>query len=255
MPACANFCPAVFRIILEKAPDMPISALTSRLAAYYQRHGLRATISRFAVAAKRMLFSSRMICFYCDLSAISSSPVDMPSSLKVQRHLNQDELSPLDLQEIISFWNPGIAEPNIKKRFAKGGSLWLIKADGLLAGYGWTLRGCTVEPHYFPLGPGDIHLFDFQVFPRYRGRGVNPVLVSHILSNVAAESQGRAFIEAAEWNQPQLSSLRRTPFHRLGAARKMTLFRRTIVYWDRGDVVEQGHRNELNNVSPAREGA
>jgi len=109
--------------------------------------------------------------------------------------------------------------------------MWLIDIEGKLAGYGCTLRGCTVEPHYFRLGPDDVHLFDFQVFPQYRGRGLNPLLVNYILRSVAFECRGRAFIEAAEWNRAQLASLRRTPFRRFGAARKFTLLGSTVVCW------------------------
>ena len=82
-----------------------------------------------------------MVLFYCDLSVLSSPPSNMPSSLKVERHANQTNLSPQDLQEITSFWNPDLARRKIKKRFDLGASLWLIKFEGNLAGYGWTLQG------------------------------------------------------------------------------------------------------------------
>ena len=81
-----------------------------------------------------------------------------------------------------------------------------------------------------------MHLFDFHVFPQYRGRGINPFLVTHILESLARVGAGRAFIEAAEWNKAQLSSLTKTPFRRLGMARKLTIFRRTIVLWSDGPV-------------------
>jgi ribosomal protein S18 acetylase RimI-like enzyme len=130
-----------------------------------------------------------------------------------------------------SFWNPKLVQQNMKERFGLGASLWLIKSHNKLAGYGWTLQGRTVEPHYFPLGHDDLHLFDFHVFPEFRGRGMNPSLVTQILCRSAVEGVRRAFIEAAEWNQPQLSSLTKTPFRRLGVARKRMIFGRTIVWW------------------------
>ena len=230
---------------------MSISHSISRFTAYFKRNGLRATVRRIGLAARRALFSSRMVLFYCDLSALSSPPTDLPSSLKVERHTNQTDLSPQDLQQITSFWNPQLAERNIKERLELGASLWLIKFEGNLAGYGWTLQGHTVKPHYFRLAPGDVHLFDFHVFPQYRGQGVNPLLVSYILRSLAAEGQGRAFIEAAEWNQAQLASLRRTPFRRLGLARKFTLFRYTMVCWDENKTVEQEQKADLKNASVA----
>ncbi len=212
---------------------MAISTAISRFTDYYRRHGFAATLRRAGVAVKRALFSSRSVLFYCDLTRLTAPPADLPSFLKVERKASSAELSLEDIEAITSFWNPKLVQKNMQERFGKGASLWLIKSEGKLAGYGWTLQGRTVEPHYFSLGKDDFHLFDFHVFPQYRGQGMNPFLVTHILRSLAAEGAGRAFIEAAEWNQPQLSSLTKTPFRRLGLARKLTIFGRTIVCWDK----------------------
>ena len=227
---------------------MAISSSISRLTAYFRRHGFGATIRRAAVAGRRALFSNRMVLLYCDLAAQSSPTVDLPNSLNVERHRTQIDVSLSDLGQISTFWNQRLSERNIKRRFQLGASLWLIKSEGHLAGYGWTLRGQTVEPHYFRLGPDDVHLFDFQVFPQYRGRGLNPLLVGYILRSLAVESQGRAFIEAAEWNQPQLASLRNTPFRRLGLASKLTLSRRTIVCWSENENLGQLHKGDARDA-------
>jgi len=225
---------------------MSISDSVSRVTDYFKRNGLRPTLRRLGLAAKRSLFSSRMVLFCYDLSAQSRPTSDLPDSPEVERKKNETEISPQDLQELISFWNPKLARRRIKERFELGASLWLIKADGRLAGYGWSLRGHTVEPHYFPLEPDDVHLFDFYVFPQYRGHGVNPLLVSYILHSLAVEGLGRAFIEAAEWNRAQLASLRRTPFRCFGSARKCTLFQHTIVCWEENKTVKQKQNDEKN---------
>jgi ribosomal protein S18 acetylase RimI-like enzyme len=172
-----------------------------------------------------------MVVFYCDLAKQAPAPANIANSVKVERLRSYAELSPQDLNEILNIWNPELAHRNIKERFGKGASLWLIKSEGKLAGYGWTLQGGTIEPHYFPLGPDDVHLFDFYVFPQYRGRGMNPFLVTHVLRSLASEGAGRALTEAAEWNQAQLSSLSKTPFRPFGRARKLTVFGHTIVCW------------------------
>lgn len=230
---------------------MIMSASISRLAAYYKRHGLSATLRRFGLAARRALFSNRMVLFYCDLSTLGLVPLALPKRLKVERHKSQADVRGQDLQEITGFWNAQLARRNIRQRFGLGASLWLIKSEGQLAGYGWSLRGRTVESHYFLLGQDDVHLFDFQVFPQYRGQGINPLLVGHILQNLALECRGRAFIEAAEWNRPQLASLRRTPFRRLGLATKITLLRRTIVSWNelRNNEIGQQPQIPMRDIS------
>jgi|HubBroStandDraft_5_1064220.scaffolds.fasta_scaffold30984_2 hypothetical protein len=218
---------------------MSISSSISRVSDYFKRNGLRATVRRLGLAAQRALFYSRMVLFYCDLPTLSPPTAEFPSFLKVERHTNQTDLSPEHLREITSFWNPEQAVRNLKERFELGASLWLIKCEGNLAGYGWTLQGRTVEPHYFPLGAEDVQFLDFHVFPKYRGRAMDWFLMTHILHELAAEGRARAFGEAAEWNKASLSSFAMTPFRRLGWARKFTIFRHTLVHWGANEPVRQ----------------
>jgi hypothetical protein len=230
---------------------MALSASISRLAGYYKRHGFAATLRRFILAARRTLFSSRMALFYCDLSTLNAPTAELPSRLKVERHRSQTDIRPEDLQEITSFWNPDLARRNIHYRFDLGASLWLIRMEDKLAGYGWTLRGRTVEPHYFPLGEEDVQFLDFHVFPKCRGRALDWFLMTHILHLLAADGKGRAFGEAAEWNKASLASFGMTPFRRLGFARKFTIFGRTMVFWEKNKIVEQPRKRGLKDCSMA----
>jgi ribosomal protein S18 acetylase RimI-like enzyme len=218
---------------------MGIVSSISRLTEYYKRHGFGATIRRAGLTVKRALFSSRMVIFYCDIDKRRLPPVHIPKPLRVTRLKTPVELRVEHLQEMTSFWNPRLARRNIVERFEKGASLWLITSGDRLAGYGWTLQGRTMEPYFLPLGNLDVHLFDFHVFSQYRGQGLNPLLVSHILYKLAAEGGCRAFIEAAEWNEAQLSSLGKTPFRRLGLVRKLPVFGHTFVMWADRETVQQ----------------
>jgi ribosomal protein S18 acetylase RimI-like enzyme len=229
---------------------MVFSTSISRFADFHRRNGLRATIRRIGLAAKRSLFSSRMALFYCDLSVLTSSMTDLPSSLKVERKRNAAEISQQDLQQITSLWNPKLAQRNMQERFGLGASLWLIRFEDQLAGYGWTLQGRTVEPHYFPLGERDVQFLDFHVFSKFRGRAIDWVLMTHILHRLAAEGAARAFGEAAEWNQASLSSFAMNSFRRLGSARKFTIFGRTIVYYSADEPVPQAQRASVKLPGP-----
>jgi hypothetical protein len=203
----------------------------SRLTAYYRRHGFGATIRRARLAVRRALLANRMVVFYCDLADQTARTVVVPSSLRIDRVRSEAELSPQDLQEITSFWNPKQARRNIKERFERGASLWLIKSGDRPAGYGWTLRGCTITPYYFPMGPNDVQLFDFYVFPKFRGRAMHWLLTAHILQTLAAEGGARAFADTHEWNQAQLSSFKMTPLQRLGMVRSFEIFGHKFVHW------------------------
>jgi hypothetical protein len=218
---------------------MGISDSISRLTGYYSRYGFGATIRRAQLAARRALFSNRMIIFYCDLSNYTARPVSIPKSLEIHRLISKAELNPQVLQEITSFWNPKLADRNIKERFAKGASLWMIKSGEQLAGYGWTLRGRTIADYYFPMGPNDVQLFDFYVFPKFRGRAMHWLLTAYILQSLAAEGAARAFADTGEWNEAQIASFKMTPFRRLGMARSLTIFGRTLVSWDERQAPEE----------------
>jgi ribosomal protein S18 acetylase RimI-like enzyme len=211
---------------------MSISTSFSRFAVYYKSHGLRATVRRGVLAARRALFSNRAVLFYCDLSTTGLASADLPDSLKVERKRSYADIEPQDLHQIVNVWNPRLAQRHLNERFEQEASLWLIKFKDQLAGYGWTLQGTTIEPHYFPLSNDDVHLFDFYVFPPFRGQGMNPSLVTQVLHSLASDGWSRTFIEAAEWNHAQLCSLAKTPFRRLGLARKVRVFGLTIVCWD-----------------------
>src|SRR5437870_1855519 len=159
---------------------MSAQEIIQRLASFCRKNGLRATMRRGLLTFKRASLANRMVLFYCALNSVTSFKTAQVGLLTVERKETEEALDPADLGQILNFWNPTILERRIRERFQKGASLWLVKSDGKLAGYGWTFIGRTIEPHFFPLGKDDVHLFDFLVFPEFRGQGINPFLVCHI---------------------------------------------------------------------------
>lgn len=186
---------------------------------------------RAGVALRRAVFSGHSVLFYCDLATLASPPRPLPDFLLIERKKASAELSPADLEAMVSFWNPKLARRNMNERFDRGASLWLIKSQGKLAGYGWTLQGSTIEPHYFPLGSTDVQFLDFHVFPKFRGRAMDWFLMTQILHRLAGEGLGRAFGEAGEWNQASLASFKMSPFRHLGEAKLWSFFGHPIVWW------------------------
>ena len=204
-----------------------------RVFQHAKRHGFRATMGRMGLSFKRIWTGNRHVIFYCDLATCKPAALDDPNHTRVDRKNAESELDERDLSQIANVWNPEITRRQISERFGQGASLWLFKLDDKLAAYGWSIIGRTIEPHFIPLGANDAHLFDFFVFPEYRGRRINPSLVNYVLAKLASEMRIRAFIEAAEWNSAQLSSLSKTPFRPLGLASKHNIFRKTLVVWSR----------------------
>ena len=188
-----------------------------------------ATLRRGWLALRRAASPDKMVLFACALP-VQNAPL-LTGTL--DRKKNQEALSAEDLARLLSHWNPDAMRGLIAERFAANAELWLLRDAGTFAAYGWTLKEKTMEPHYFPLQPGDVHLFDFFVFPEFRGRSLNPALVGQILAALSREGLKRALIEAAPWNHAQLASLKKTPFQRLGVARKSFFKQSTVVWSDR----------------------
>ena len=207
----------------------------ARALSYWQRHGVAATLRRAWMGLGRAVRCNGLILFSCELAMLPAPKTGPTDGLEFERKTREADLDSRDREQIVDFWNPDVTGRQITERFGKGASLWLVRADGQLAGYGWTLVGGTMENHYVSLGSEDVHLFDFLVFPDFRGRGINPTLTIHVLETHAGEGRRRAFLEAAEWNTAQLSSLRRTPFQEFGVARKRGLFGKPSVVWGSKD--------------------
>ena len=218
---------------------MSISTSLSRLVEYQRRHGFRATLGRAGIAAKRATFEGGMVVFYCDLYANKFRSIKIPAGFSIERIESSSAFSNTDFEQVTAFWNPKLASANVRERFARGAVLWLVKSGKSVAGYGWSLKGSTIKPYYFPLGDGDVHLFDFHVFAEFRGRGINPYLIASILNVLVATCDGRAFIEAAKWNTNQLLSLRKTPFRRLGLVSAFRVFGRLLTHWKTNDPIRE----------------
>ena len=204
----------------------PTSAM-ARLRHYHRRHGMHGTLQRIKVAFQRAASTGQMALYSCDLP-VTGAPAPLGS---LERKRNYAALGTEEANRIASHWNSEAMQKIIVERFAANAELWLLRLDANLAAYGWTLRGKSIEPHFFPIQPQDVHLFDFFVFPEFRGRHLNPSLIWQILDQVGREGLKRAFIEAAVWNRPQLSSLAKTPFKKVGVARKFCLGKSTLILW------------------------
>lgn len=216
---------------------MSFSIAVSRLSEYYRRHGVVATLQRAGSGVKRTLFAGRMVVFYCDLTSRKLQPMHPPAGCCVRRVRSLSELGSDRFQEMTSFWNPELSRQNVRERFEKHASLWLVESDGHLAGFGWTIEGAAIEPYYFPLGAKDVQLFDFYIFPKFRGGTLYWLLTNQILCTLAAEGCSRAFADTGEWNRAQLAAFQRTPFHALGLVRTYKLFGRAFTSWSSGGPV------------------
>ena len=230
---------------------MGILGSIRRIREYFKRHGIVEIVRRAGLAARRALFANRMVVYYCDLAKLAAMPVNVPESIRIERVRGEGELGAGDREAITNFWNPDLAQRNIRERFEKGATLWLIRSGETLAGYGWTIQGQPISPYYFPISPGDVQFFDFLVFPKFRGRAIQWLLTAHILKKLKDEGASRAFADTHEWNQAQLASFKMTPFQPMGMVRTVKLFGRTFAGWSAMKTAKPKKVKAVDGTSPA----
>lgn len=206
---------------------MLITNSVNRIAWFYRRNGLRCTAVRFCTALRRFSYLGRMVLYACQLPG---EYLAKTTDVSV-RPVTPAGISKPDYECLLDIWNPSLRAHQLADRFAAGSELWLAKVGDKLAGFGWTIQGRTIEPYFFPLRPDDAHLFDFFVFPEFRGRGINVVLVMEILAMLSQKQVHRAYIECAAWNDAEIRSLSKTAFRRYAEATQVTLLGYTIVVW------------------------
>ena len=149
-------------------------------------------------------------------------PLSPNYSIVCRRSYN--EITESELQTLTYYRGEKIVLAQIDDHFSKGACLWLIAIEEKVVGMVWTIRQKTLKPYYWPMTPYDVHLFDNEVFPDFRGRGINPLFIDHLLFKLKKEGLVRAFIETRELNGPEIRSLSKTCFNELGRAHKFHIF-------------------------------
>ncbi len=195
--------------------------LAGRIWNYGRRNGLGAVCQRMILGCSRIVAGIGRSCF--PVIRDIELPRQPSENEEVERIKSETDLDHADLCQMECEVYFRSLRRNMASRFPRGASLWLFKIDRRVAGWGWTIRGDSMVPYFFPLTKTEVHLFDFFVVPGHRGQGVNVLLVNHILKELAKETQGRALIEAAAWNKAQLRSIAKMPFQKLGSARRVLL--------------------------------
>jgi len=107
----------------------------------------------------------------------------------------------------------------------------MLRQEADVLGFVWTVERTPIQPYFFPLTAGDVHMFDNEIFFEYRGRGLNPLLIRTVLAQLRQAGLARVFIETLERNTPERKSLAKTAFKPIGVVRKRHIRHKTVVTW------------------------
>jgi len=203
----------------------------TRFAKYYKKHGLLKTFQKVCQDVQHLFFKSQMVLYYAELKELPDTGLSLPQNINIECRRTYDDAYLSDMQKLTDYRSEKLLTKKIKDRFEKGAVLWIIKQDGAIAGFIWSIRGKTVKPYYIPLTPDDVFLFDVEVFDTFRGRGLYPLLTNYMVGKLKSEGVIRAFGDIRAWNASSILGAKKTYFHKLAEVRTFNIFGRNITMW------------------------
>lgn len=210
---------------------MAIRTLYLRAAKYLRRHGLKASLQRLRREARNRFRFNRDVIFARDLLQGGLDDHPLSEEHRVERYDKSTGVPEGMLKRISEEYSEEIVKEYVSQRLEKGACLWCLVKDAEHMSYTWALSGRAMKPHYFPLGERDLHLFDGYTFPPFRGRGLNVVLLDHVLKHYRDRGFVRALLETHEWNAPVIKMVPKNGFVKIGLARKKVSGGKCRVTW------------------------
>jgi len=96
----------------------------------------------------------------------------------------------------------------------------LALLDGRLAGASVSRRGDHFKRWFVPLRPHDVVIFRNRTLPDFRGRGLCPALMRHVMAHELA-GDGRAYIDCRVYNKPSICSIEKAGFRRIATMKPL----------------------------------
>jgi ribosomal protein S18 acetylase RimI-like enzyme len=170
--------------------------------------------------------------YYSELQQITTDILLLPQEYLVDSW-NREDTSERNIFEVFyKYQDENIVKEKIISRFKRGAELWTIQVSKQIAGFVWSIRGTTIKPYFFPLGPNDVHLFDNEIFPPFRGKGLNSILIDSVLLELKKKGILRAFIETRNWNIAEINSLSKTKLKIFGQVVTLNIGKKVIIWLD-----------------------
>jgi len=101
----------------------------------------------------------------------------------------------------------------LRSEFRNRGLLWLGVINDEPVGYLWTRRGSDFARWYVPLNDDDQVIFAMVTMPEWRGHGIAPTLMRHVVSNRPSEGS-KVYGDIVVWNGASLHAAEKVGFRR-----------------------------------------
>lgn len=131
--------------------------------------------------------------------------IECLSTLTELEHLDQE------LREC-----PGLLPDDVMRLHAFGALFWVGRLDGRLASLGVSRRGAPARDYFWPLTSSCVILSHFGTVAGFRGRGLYPAMLTHILRELASTKVEYFLIECGDWNLGSRRGIEHAGFRHIG---------------------------------------
>ena len=204
----------------------------SRYLYYFKKYKVSQIVKLSILRVWRKVFDNRVVVFTIDLNEIVDNSELLKNDIVVENIAKFQDIDTNDISKIYKIKGSEQVVDNFFKKFFKlGATLWLTRRDDCLVGYHWTIVKGFHGFYNMPMTSSDCVLAASEIFPEYRGEGLNVKMINSILGKIKELNISRVFIGAGIWNRAQLNSLKKTHFQKVGIVRKYRLFNSYVTIW------------------------
>jgi RimJ/RimL family protein N-acetyltransferase len=189
-----------------------------------------------SVMKKCWMFFLRCFVYYkeliycCDLVEFNKQ-INIPDERKIECFSSEDDINDTDLKRLVEYRDKDLLMNQCRERFTLGAKMWIIRVDGKIANFQWSIRHKPLEHYFFPLTENDVYFFDAVTFPDCRGKGLNSDSMDYFLAELKKEGMQRAYLSINSWNKPVARAMLKMPYKVIGVAKKMHIWRWDLVVW------------------------
>ena len=206
-----------------------------RIADIVRSEGLIAGIKWLIITLYHRVIPQKQVIWRTDLTETNSEGFSLPENIEIKRFYSIDQMEKEDLKTLIEDGTDLMGSAGrilIRERFEKGAVLWLLKVNGQLGGYRWTINNDHVNPTYVPHTEADVHSIGSELLPAFRGRDLFDLF--RISSYITLKNEGfkRYYSETYLWNKRAVKSiLKNSPRKKIGIATRFRIFGKNVVVW------------------------
>ena len=205
-----------------------------RIADIFKSEGIIGGLIWLITTIYHRAIPQKQVIWCTNLTELNGEGFSIPDHINIERLYSLDQLDKRDYKTLTECGTDLMGSAGsiiIRERFDKCAVLWLLKENGQLAGYRWTIVNNHVTPTYFPHTEGDVHSIGAEIFPNFRGR--NLLFLFQINSFIIMKNEGfkRFYAETYVWNKQAVRAFLKTNLRKVGIATRFSFFGKNVVIW------------------------